>query len=273
MNQEKSRLPYQIGRMLEALAHIASMTKTQSEKEFLEDSMCQAAVLHNLGVISRFGDSIKMRYPKLIADHPETPLKFIYQISNIIGLQQFEVSQKIVWNTIKNDFPKLQIWLQEILANLATSGYVIEDPQALIHAKFANGKGIIEILPNSSDTTILAMLKHAISISAGSPFLVVQERRIRPSDALNQHRDEIRDIIISHGASNPRVFGSVVRGNDTPDSDLNILVDPAPPQPWGYDGGMKDELIDLLGVKVDILTPDGLPDEIRNIVVIEAVPV
>ncbi|MFM7146115.1 MAG: nucleotidyltransferase family protein [Actinomycetales bacterium] len=51
---------------------------------------------------------------------------------------------------------------------------------------------------------------------------------MRPSLALNSHRQEIRDIVHAHRAQNPRVFGSCARGEDTSDSDLDLLVDPTP---------------------------------------------
>lgn len=48
---------------------------------------------------------------------------------------------------------------------------------------------------------------------------------MRPSDALNAHRTELRQLIIRFGVLHPRVFGSVVAGTDAGDSDLDILVD------------------------------------------------
>ena len=49
---------------------------------------------------------------------------------------------------------------------------------------------------------------------------------MKPSQILQQHRDEIRRIILSFDATNPRVFGSVARGEDSEGSDLDLLVDP-----------------------------------------------
>lgn len=46
--------------------------------------------------------------------------------------------------------------------------------------------------------------------------------------AVAAHRDEIRAIVEANRATNPRVFGSVARGEDTPHSDLDLLVDPRP---------------------------------------------
>ena len=51
---------------------------------------------------------------------------------------------------------------------------------------------------------------------------------MKPSEALNRHRVDIRRIVAANKAVNPRVFGSVVRGEDAEGSDLDILVDPLP---------------------------------------------
>ena len=49
---------------------------------------------------------------------------------------------------------------------------------------------------------------------------------MRPSEALPKHRETIRRLVAEAGMANPRVFGSVLRGEDKEDSDLDILVDP-----------------------------------------------
>lgn len=54
---------------------------------------------------------------------------------------------------------------------------------------------------------------------------------MKPSEALHIHRGSIRRIVESHRACNPRVFGSVVHGDDTEHSDLDILIDPTPKNP------------------------------------------
>ena len=51
---------------------------------------------------------------------------------------------------------------------------------------------------------------------------------MRPSEILPQYRETIRQLVLEAGMTNPRVFGSVVRGEDGEGSDLDILVDPAP---------------------------------------------
>lgn len=75
----------------------------------------------------------------------------------------------------------------------------------------------------------------------------LREMFVRPSTALNEHRSEIRRIVEADWATNPRVFGSVVRGEDEDGSDLDILVDALPGATLFDLGGIQYELQELLG--------------------------
>jgi len=98
-------------------------------------------------------------------------------------------------------------------------------------------------------------------------------RAIRPSTALQINREAIRAVAARCRATNPRVFGSVARGDDTPDSDLDLLVDPLPGATLFDLGGLQIELEELLGVHVDVLTPGDLSPRFRRQVLNEARPV
>lgn len=69
------------------------------------------------------------------------------------------------------------------------------------------------------------------------------------------------------------MFGSVLRGNDTEDSDFDVLVDPLPGATLLDLGAIQIELEEVLGVAVDVLTPGDLPLKFRAQVLQEAVPV
>jgi predicted nucleotidyltransferase len=86
---------------------------------------------------------------------------------------------------------------------------------------------------------------------------------MKPSEVLEKNRQAIRDATKRFNAANPRVFGSVARGEDRADSDLDILVDALPGTTLFNLGGLLEELQDILGVKVDLVTPGGLPDKIK----------
>ncbi|MGH8646794.1 MAG: nucleotidyltransferase family protein [Gammaproteobacteria bacterium] len=96
---------------------------------------------------------------------------------------------------------------------------------------------------------------------------------MKPSDALQSHRAAIRGVVEAHRGRNARVFGSVLRGLDTEQSDLDILIDPTPETTLFDIGAIRYELHKLLGVPVDVLTPNALPVKFRARVLAEARPV
>ena len=96
---------------------------------------------------------------------------------------------------------------------------------------------------------------------------------MKPSEALERHREAVRRIVKRHHAANARVFGSVLIGQDQEGSDLDLLVDPSPEMTLLDVGAIRHELRELLGVKVDVLTPAALPESFRQGVLSEARPV
>ena len=96
---------------------------------------------------------------------------------------------------------------------------------------------------------------------------------MKPSLALAQHRSEIREIVLAHRAGNARVFGSVAKGLDTEESDLDILVDPLPNTSLLDLAKLQLSLEKQLGIHVDVLTPNALPENFRNQVLDNAIPV
>lgn len=96
---------------------------------------------------------------------------------------------------------------------------------------------------------------------------------MKPSIALQSNRIAIRQVVAAHHAQNARVFGSVVHGNDVDGSDLDILVDPTADTSLMDVAYIQVKLEKLLGIPVDVLTPKGLPEKFRSIVLAEAMPV
>lgn len=94
---------------------------------------------------------------------------------------------------------------------------------------------------------------------------------MRPSEVLEQNRQAIREAATRFNAVNPRVFGSVARGEDTDGSDLDILVDALPGSTLFSLGGLHWELSTIMkDVRVDLLTPGELPESIRSRVLAES---
>lgn len=96
---------------------------------------------------------------------------------------------------------------------------------------------------------------------------------MRPSQALALHRARIRQIALSHHVRDVRVFGSSLRGEDVEGSDLDLLVEPTPETTLFDIGAIRFELKQLLGLDIDVLTPDALPDKFRAQVLKEAQPI
>lgn len=86
------------------------------------------------------------------------------------------------------------------------------------------------------------------------------------------HRDEILRIAARHGAGNVRVFGSVARGDDTSESDVDLLIDvTGDTSPW-FPGSLVADLEQLLGRRVQVVIRRSLSHLIRDAVLSEAVP-
>ena len=89
---------------------------------------------------------------------------------------------------------------------------------------------------------------------------------------LKQRRSEIFKIADQYGVHNIRIFGSVGKETEKPDSDVDLLVDLEPGRSLLDLGGMVFDLQRLLGRKVDIVTEKGLHWYIRKAIVDEAEP-
>jgi predicted nucleotidyltransferase len=85
-------------------------------------------------------------------------------------------------------------------------------------------------------------------------------------------RSEILSLAAQHGAANVRIFGSVARGEDDADSDIDIMVDLEPGRSLFDLGGLLTDLKILLERDVDIVTEKGLRASLRERVLQEAVP-
>jgi uncharacterized protein len=90
-------------------------------------------------------------------------------------------------------------------------------------------------------------------------------------DSILEKREKILSLAASYGASNVRLFGSVARGDDRPDSDVDFLVDVR--RQWSLLDhiGLIQDLEDLLERKVDLIPADSLRDFCRDRILSEAV--
>jgi len=88
---------------------------------------------------------------------------------------------------------------------------------------------------------------------------------------LRERRDDILRIARRHGAFNVRLFGSVARGDDRSDSDLDVLVELEPGRSLVDRIALKQDLEDLLGREIDVVTEKSLHPQIRENVRQEAI--
>ena len=93
---------------------------------------------------------------------------------------------------------------------------------------------------------------------------------MKPSEKLNLYRKEIREIVMKNRAKNVKYFGSVLHGNDTEQSDLDLLIEPTDKTTLFDIGAICHQLENLLDIEVDVLTPKALPEKFRNKVLQEA---
>lgn len=102
--------------------------------------------------------------------------------------------------------------------------------------------------------------------------VTVASRSLR--GVLERNRDGVLEILARYGAVNPRVFGSVARGDATASSDVDLLVDllPDPRSALMRVAGLGEELFDLLGVRVDVVADVLMRDEVSASAHADSVP-
>lgn len=98
-----------------------------------------------------------------------------------------------------------------------------------------------------------------------------QVLRVRPSVLLRARRDDVLAAVARVGATDPRVFGSVARGDDSPGSDLDLLVTFPPEADIVTLLTLEEELADLLTVPVDVVS-SGSSGRVLDRARAEAVP-
>lgn len=94
-------------------------------------------------------------------------------------------------------------------------------------------------------------------------------------EALLSRRDAVAEILDRYAAVRPRVFGSVAHGDATSTSDIDLLVDLLPDRgnPLMRVAGIGEELSELLGVRVDVVTQDLLRDPVSATALLDTIAV
>jgi hypothetical protein len=125
---------------------------------------------------------------------------------------------------------------------------------------------------NMHQPNVSAIESGQITPSEQTTRRLLDAARIRPSVVLARNRERVQEIVASHRGAHPRVFGSIARGSDTVESDLDLLVAFEPEADLLDAVAMSMELEDLLGVHVDIVS-DRRDSAVIQRARAEAVPV
>jgi predicted nucleotidyltransferase/DNA-binding XRE family transcriptional regulator len=118
-------------------------------------------------------------------------------------------------------------------------------------------------------TPVLATL--ARLLAACGREIVLDTQPLDSSRLLRQRRDLLLAAGLAHGVSNVRVFGSAARGDGTPRSDIDLLVDLEPGRTLIDLAAFREEAARILGVPIDVATIDILKEHVRDDVVSEAI--
>jgi predicted nucleotidyltransferase len=98
-----------------------------------------------------------------------------------------------------------------------------------------------------------------------------EENVMSRMDILRSRRSEILGLAAQFGVRNVRVFGSVARGDDRTDSDIDLLVDMEPGRSLFDLVGYWQGLEELMRCRVDVVTEKGLKPRVRGSTMKEAV--
>jgi uncharacterized protein len=86
-----------------------------------------------------------------------------------------------------------------------------------------------------------------------------------------KEKQQILNIAQTHGAKRVMLFGSYARGEVGPESDLDILVELAPTRTLLDIVAIKQDVEDLLGMRVDVVTTEGVSPHLKKNILQEAV--
>jgi predicted nucleotidyltransferase/uncharacterized protein (DUF433 family) len=146
----------------------------------------------------------------------------------------------------------------------------------MVFGRLASGRTIDEVLadyPYFGREDVLASLEYAAAAVNEREVPVARRPEMYPGpdrfdrwpclmgerrSRVDQHGDEIADAVGRHRGRSVAIFGSVARGEDTDDSDIDLFVDFEPGSSLFDLLHLQDELAALLGCPVDVVSAGGL---------------
>ena len=112
MKDKRDRIADYVGHILVAIDRIFDYCRTLDQADFNANTLIQDAVIRNLEIIGEACRNISRYAPEFEREHPELPLAAAYEMRNALAHGYFKVDLEVVWNTIRDDLPRLSQALQ-----------------------------------------------------------------------------------------------------------------------------------------------------------------
>ncbi len=121
MSRDVQRLHDYLAHIIQAIWRIHHYTEDTDEVDFLQNELLQDAVIRNIEIIGEASNNIEKHFAKFAKSHPELPLAFAYEMRNAVAHGYFKVDLEVVWKTIQNDLPELELQTKGALQQLIDS--------------------------------------------------------------------------------------------------------------------------------------------------------
>lgn len=125
------------------------------------------------------------------------------------------------------------------------------------------------VMRNNRPVAVLSGIEADLDTTPGAAG--AQAKPTRLLDMLLAKSGVIRSLAAAHGVRSAEVFGSVARGDERPESDIDFMVDLAPGRNLIDLIAFGNDLEDLLGRKVDVVTKRSLKPAVAQAAIREAV--
>jgi uncharacterized protein with HEPN domain len=114
------RIPDYLEHILEALERIFNYVDDVDEVGFLTNVLIQDAVLRNLEIIGEASNKLVRYHDEFIKRYSDVPWEDMYWMRNRISHGYFSIDFEIIWKTIEQNLPQLEIQVQAIYKNIMT---------------------------------------------------------------------------------------------------------------------------------------------------------